>query len=184
VFNLPNILTISRMLTLPVIVGFMYYEYSASQVWAAWVAFGLYVLSAITDFLDGYFARSMNLVTDFGKFLDPISDKIFVATIMIALVGFGKLPDLWIIAPMVIMIREFLVSGIREFLGPKEIKLPVTKLAKWKTTVQMIATGLLVIGSVSPLVMISGRLGLVIAAILTVITGWGYLKAGLKHIQS
>lgn len=180
--NLPNILTLGRVIFLPLIIGLFYIP----DAWAAWAALGLYTLACITDFLDGYIARKMNIVSPFGTFLDPIADKIFIASLLIVLVGFDRLDGYWMIAAVVILARELLVSGLREFLGPKDIQLPVSNLAKWKTTVQMIALGFLVVGDFGdvlvPYTLEIGQVGVTIAAILTVITGWAYLKAGLKHI--
>tara|TARA_B100000508_G_scaffold137512_1_gene132201 strand:- start:290 stop:823 length:534 start_codon:yes stop_codon:yes gene_type:complete len=173
--QLPNILTLSRMALLPVLIWFLYIP----ENWAMWSALGLYAFSAITDFLDGYIARKMNFVSPFGTFLDPIADKVFVAVILIALVDIGRLDGLWTIPVIIIFTREFLVSGMREFLGPKNIKLPVTQLAKWKTTFQMIALGILIYGGDA---LMGGQLTLAIAAVLTIITGWNYLKVGLKHL--
>lgn len=179
--NLPNILTLARMATLPILIWLLFVD-SAFGLPAVWLAFGLYVLSALTDFLDGYLARKMKLVTAFGTFLDPISDKVFVATLLIALVATGTLSGLWIIPVIIIMSRELLVSGLREYLGPHNVQLPVTNLAKWKTTAQMISLGLLIIGTHMPYTLEIGQWALALAALLTVITGWGYLKAGLDHM--
>jgi len=178
--NLPNILTLSRIATLPILIGLLF----VPEIWAAWTALALYVLSALTDFLDGWIARKQNIVSEFGTFLDPISDKIFVVSLLFVLVGIGRLPEFWIIAPIIIVIRELLVSGLREFLGPKNVKLPVSKLAKWKTTFQMLALGFLIIGPFAPYALITGQWLLALAAALTLITGWGYLKTGMTHIQS
>ncbi len=178
--NLPNILTLSRIALLPVIVGLFF----VPEVWAAWAALGLYAVAAVTDFLDGVAARKLNQITAFGKFLDPIADKIFVAVLLVVLVGFGRLPGAWMIVPIIILVREFLVAGMREFLGPANIQLPVTNLAKWKTTVQMIATGFLIIGPALPYALSIGQWGLAVAAVLTVITGWGYMKVGMAHINN
>lgn len=174
--QIPNILTLSRMALLPVLIWLLYIPY----VWALYAALGLYVLSALTDFLDGYLARKLKIVSPFGTFLDPIADKVFVAVILITLVDIGRLEMFWTIPVIIIFTREFLVSGMREFLGPKNIKLPVTNLAKWKTTFQMIALGVLIYGG--PF-LLTGQILLSIAAILTVITGWQYLSAGLKHLN-
>ena len=182
--NLPNILTFFRIAILPVIIGLFF----VPGAWAAWSALGLYTLAGITDFLDGYLARKMKTESALGTFLDPISDKIFIASLLIALVGFDRLEGIWMIPAIIILIREFLIAGLREFLGPQNIQLPVSKLAKWKTTVQMIALGFLVVGNygdvILPRTLDYGHWGITIAAILTVITGWSYLKAGLKHILS
>ncbi len=180
--NLPNILTLSRIALLPALIGLFFMEATWGAI-AAWICLGLYILCAFTDFLDGYFARKMNLITPFGTFLDPIADKIFVAALLVTFVGFERLSGIWIIPVLVIFTREFLVSGLREYLGPYNVQLPVTKLAKWKTTLQMIATGILIIAPYIPYGFETGRWMLAIAAIITVITGWGYLKAGLTHMK-
>lgn len=182
--NLPNILTFFRIAILPFIIWLFFIPVA----WAAWAALGLYTLACITDFLDGYLARSMKTESALGMFLDPISDKIFIAALLLVLVDFDRLDGIWVIPAIVILVREFLVAGLREFLGPQNIQLPVSKLAKWKTTVQMVALGFLVVGDYGdvllPHTLTYGQWGIAIAAVLTVITGWGYLKAGLKHIQS
>jgi cardiolipin synthase len=182
--NLPNILTFFRIAILPVIIGLFFIP----EAWAAWSALGLYAVASITDFLDGYLARKMKTESALGQFLDPISDKIFIASILVVLIGFDRLEGIWIIPAIIILMREFLISGLREFLAPQNIQLPVSKLAKWKTTVQMIALGFLVIGDYGdiliPHTLVYGQIGITVAAILTVITGWSYLKAGLKHILS
>ena len=180
--NVPNSLTILRLIMLPLIIACFFYEdVMGAQI--IWVALGLYTLAAITDFLDGYLARKLNQITAFGTFLDPISDKIFVTSLLITLLAFDRLPGLWILVVLVILGREFLVSGLREYLGPHKITLPVTQLAKWKTAVQMIAVGALIIGPYLPYGLEAGQWGLAIAAALTLVTGWGYLKAGLDHMS-
>ena len=140
--NLPNILTLFRLALLPFIIILMFIPAS----WAASAALAFYIVGAVTDWLDGYLARKNNQITEFGTFLDPISDKIFVATIMLMLVATDRVDGAWVVLVIFILVREFTVSGLREFLGPKGIKVPVSALAKWKTAVQMIATGLLIIG--------------------------------------
>ena len=174
--NIPNILTLSRIVLLPILIWMIYAGYS-------WLALALYIFCAITDFLDGWLARKMNSVTAFGTFLDPISDKIFVALLLLALVDTGPLSGIWVIPVGIILIREFLISGLREFLGPKNIKVPVTKLAKWKTTVQMLCLGFLIASPALPQALLAGQLLTLLAAILTAITGWSYLKAGWPHIR-
>jgi cardiolipin synthase len=143
--NLPNILTISRLAVLPVILVLLIGE----PDWGAraiWFAFALYVLACITDYLDGWLARKLNQKTDLGTFLDPISDKIFIAALFIVMAVTERIFGVWALAAVLILAREFMVSGLREYLGPKNIQLPVTQMAKWKTTSQMLATGLLMIG--------------------------------------
>ena len=180
--DLPNILTLSRLAILPVIIGLFYIP----QAWAAWTALVFYTAACITDFLDGYLARTMKTESQLGKFLDPVSDKIFVGSLLLTLAAFDRLEGVWIIPAIIILLREFLISGLREFLGPDK-RMPSSKLAKWKTTVQMVTMGFLVMGDYGD-VLVShtlaiGQWGLTLAALLTVITGWDYLKAGMKHIS-
>jgi len=181
--NLPNILTFGRIAILPVIIGLFF----VSGAWAAWIAVSCYTLACITDFLDGYLARKWKVVSPVGTFLDPIADKIFIVSLLVVLAAFERLEGIWLIPAIVILVREILISGLREFLGPKNIQLPVSKLAKWKTTVQMIALGFLVVGDygdvIVPHTLLIGQILLTGAAILTVMTGWRYLIEGLKHVN-
>lgn len=181
--NLPNILTFLRIAILPIIIGLFY----VPESWAAWSALALYIFASITDYLDGYLARKWNVISPVGTFLDPIADKIFIVALLIVIAAFDRLEGIWLVPALIIIIREILISGLREFLGPKNIQLPVSKLAKWKTTVQMIALGFLVIGNygdiILPNTLLYGQGLLAIAAILTVITGWSYLTEGFKHIK-
>lgn len=183
--DLPNILTLSRIAAIPVLV-------LLASIGAPWAAFGaalVFTLAGITDYFDGYFARERKLLSDFGRMLDPIADKLLIAATLMALVGFGHLPGLGIYPAIVIMLREILVSGLREYLAGIRVGLPVTKLAKWKTGVQMVALGLLLLGHEGARFMGLGFLPmdalgatlLWIAALLTLITGWDYLTAGLRH---
>lgn len=195
--NLPNILTLTRIVMMPLLVALMW--------WPDWptgylFAFVLYSLMAITDYFDGYFARSSGAVSKLGQFLDPIADKIMVAAVILTLAAQGVLRgpyvgDAHVIAGLVILIREIAVSGLREFLGPLKVSLPVSRLAKWKTTFQLLALGSLILGRGLPewTVIIRnveanvphtvGLATLWAAAILTLITGWDYLRAGLKHMD-
>lgn len=174
--TIPNILTLSRIALLPVLIALIYME----QSWAALI---LYIFCAISDFLDGYLARKLNSVSAFGTFLDPISDKIFVALLLVALVDTGALSGLWVIPVLLILSREFLVSGLREFLGPKDVKVPVTKLAKWKTTTQMLSLGFLIIAPALPAALLIGQILILLAALITAQTGALYLKAGWIHLK-
>lgn len=177
--NLANILTVTRLALLPFIIMLFFMPWH----WAAWACLTLYIIGAITDFLDGWVARKYNQITAFGTFLDPISDKVFVITILLMLVAVDRITGIFVLAVIIILIREFLVSGLREYLGPKDIQLPVTKLAKWKTTVQMIATGLLILTPVSFTAEVLGLAGLTAAALLTAMTGWKYLQSAWEHIK-
>jgi CDP-diacylglycerol--glycerol-3-phosphate 3-phosphatidyltransferase len=177
--NLANILTVTRLILLPFIIALLY----VNTDWAAWTVLVLYVIGALTDWMDGWVARKYNQVSEFGKFMDPISDKIFVVTLLMMLVATHRIEHFLVLAVIIILVREFLVSGIREFLGPKGIKLPVTRLAKWKTAVQMVATGLLIVGPASAPADMAGGLLLCAAAALTAVTGWGYVKGAWKHLH-
>lgn len=181
-WTLPNILTIARLLLLPFIVWLFFME-----AWwgaeAAYACFAFYVIAAITDGLDGYIARKRNQISAFGTFLDPIADKIFVAALLVLLIGFVRLPGPWMVVAIVILAREFLISGLREYLGPKNIQIPVSRLAKWKTATQMIAIGALILGPYVPGALTLGQWLLLIAMILTVATGWSYMKVGLRELS-
>lgn len=185
--NLPNIITLSRLASLPFLLLLMF----VPTAWAAWTALVLYTLGCITDYVDGYLARRMKIESAFGKFLDPIADKIFVITVILCLVATGKLTGFWVIPPLLIITREFLISGLREFLGPRNISVPVSKLAKYKTGFQMTALGFLIVGSYGDHVIafthIStitwGHIIITVAAVLTLQTGWDYLKVGFKHLK-
>ena len=180
--NLANILTVARLFTLPIIVALFYAEQSWGAI-AVWLCLFLYIISAITDYLDGYIARKYDQITDFGTFLDPISDKIFVSTLLIMLVAFERITDIWVVLVVLIFAREFLVSGFREFLGPKNIKLPVSVLAKWKTAIQMLCLGFLIIGNHAPYALGLGLIFLTLATTLTLITGFSYMALSLKHMK-
>lgn len=178
-WNLANILTLLRLVLLPFIILLFFIP----AAWAAWTCLALYAIGAITDWLDGWVARKYNQISDFGVFMDPISDKIFVVTILLMLVAVDRVAGIWVLAVIIILMREFLVAGLREFLGPKGVKLPVMKLAKWKTAVQMVATGILIVAPFVTGGYVLGLAGLSAAAILTVLTGWKYLQTGWPHIK-
>lgn len=181
--NLANILTVSRLLLLPVIIALFFAE-SVMGGFAVWLCLAVYFICSVTDFFDGYIARKFNQISDFGTFLDPISDKIFVASILILLVAFARITGVWILLVLIIFAREFLISGLREFLGPKNVKMPVSSLAKWKTAFQMLSLGFLIIGNnYAPYTTELGLLLLSLATILTVVTGVSYMMAGLKHFR-
>jgi len=195
--TLPNILTLSRIMAVPFLAFLLW--------WPDWatgylLAFGLYSLMGITDYFDGYLARTSGAVSKLGIFLDPIADKIMIAAVILVLTAQGVLRgpyvgDMHVIAGLIILVREIAVSGLREFLGGLQVSVPVTKLAKWKTTFQIIALGSLILGHGLPNwnVMLGSieanvphTVGLVTlwgAAVLTLITGWDYLRVGLKHMD-
>jgi CDP-diacylglycerol--glycerol-3-phosphate 3-phosphatidyltransferase/cardiolipin synthase len=195
--TLPNILTLSRIVTVPVLVALLW--------WPKWelgygLAFAVYCLMGFTDYFDGYVARAQGTVSKLGIFLDPIADKIMIAAVILVLSAQGVLTgpyvgDLHVAAGLIILIREIAVSGLREFLGSLRVSMPVSKLAKWKTAFQMISLGALILGGALPgwTVAIGAlqanlphTVGLVTlwgAAALTVITGWDYMRVGLKHMD-
>ena len=179
--NLANILTIGRMALLPLIIGLFYLE-SAWGGWAMGLCFILYVIASVTDYFDGVIARKYNQITAFGTFMDPISDKIFVATLLLLLAAFGKITGVWLLLVILIFAREFLVSGLREYLGPKNITVPVTVLAKWKTFAQMFAIGFLILSGYAPYAQEVGLTLLAAATALTLITGGQYLIKGMTHL--
>ncbi len=180
--NLANILTVGRIALLPVVVWLFYLESSLGDL-AMWVCLFVYILIALSDFFDGYIARKYGQITWFGTFLDPIADKVVVSTLLVLLVAFDKVTDTGIIFVILIFAREFLISGLREFLGPKNIKMPVTNLAKWKTSVQMLSLGFLIIADKAPYAGELGLLLLAFAAFLTVWTGASYMASSIKHMK-
>ncbi len=181
--SLPNLLTLSRIAVIPVVVGLFY----VPEAWAAYTACALFTAACITDYFDGYLARAWAQESVIGRFLDPIADKLLVAATLIMLVAFTRLSGLSVLAAVVILLREVLVSGLREYLAGLNVGVPVTRLAKWKTTIQMVALGFLIVGDHGPAalpVTAIGTAGLWVAAILTFATGLDYMRAGLKHMMA
>lgn len=178
-FTIPNILTLSRIFVIPVFVGAFWLSSPLSN----WVVFGVFIYASLTDFFDGYLARRLNDVSAFGRFLDPIADKLLVAAALLMLVDVKTIQGLHILPAIVIMCREIVVSGLREYLAEVQISLPVSKLAKWKTAAQMIAICVLLIGSAGPVG--TTTIGLVllwVSAVLTMVTGYDYLCAGVAYM--
>lgn len=181
--KLPNILTLSRIGVIPLIAGLLFIEPPIGN----WVSFGFYVFACVTDFFDGYLARSWHQQSAIGRFLDPIADKLLVAALLLVLAGDGQIQGLAILPAVVILCREILVSGLREYLAEVRIGLPVSKLAKWKTVVQMLALGFLIVGAAGPdfgplSTSQIGEIGLWISAVLTLATGYDYLRRGIIYI--
>ena len=174
----PNLLTIGRVVVIPLIVVCFYFPGEPAR----WVACALFTTAATTDYLDGYLARSWKQQSPFGRWLDPIADKLLVAATILMLVGFDRAP---LLPSLVILLREITVSGLREYMAEVSVGLPVSRLAKWKTAVQMVAIGVLVVGDAGPAwmpVRPVGDLGLWLAAALTLVTGYDYLRAGMRHM--
>ena len=185
---LPNILTLSRIFAVPLLVALLWpAEQGHDWRLGYLLAFGLYCLMGITDYFDGYLARAQGTVSKLGVFLDPIADKIMVGAVVLMLCATGDISGIHIIAALVILLREIAVSGLREFLAVLRVSMPVSRLAKWKTTIQIIALGALILaGGVPywPFVLWVGLATLWLAAALTLVTGWDYLRVGLKHMSS
>lgn len=177
--NLPNLLTLSRIAAIPVVVACFWLE----RGWAQWLSMILFTAACVTDWFDGYFARRYHQISRFGRFLDPIADKLLVAAALLMLVNSGPLRGVHVLAALIILAREILVSGLREFLAELRVGLPVSQLAKWKTGVQMVAIALLLVGdAAAPVVTTIGLWAIWIAAGLTLITGYDYLRTGLRHM--
>ena len=179
--TLPNILTLSRVAVIPLFVGLFFLETATGQ----WIAWGVFTFAAITDFFDGYLARAYGQQSSFGQFLDPVADKLLVSSALLMATAFGQIGGLTILPAVVILCREILVSGLREFLAGLQIGVPVSTLAKWKTMIQMFAIGFLIVGDSGPDAIPSrliGEFGLWAAAVLTLITGYDYLRASLHHL--
>jgi len=179
--NLPNLLTLSRIVAIPLVVACFWLD----RGWAQWLSAGLFALACITDWFDGYFARRYHQISRFGRFLDPIADKLLVAAALVMLVKNGTLADINVLAALIILAREILVSGLREFLAELNVSVPVSQLAKWKTGAQMSAITFLLLGDAAPPVI--GQVGLAliwVAAVLTLVTGYDYLRTGLRHMGS
>jgi cardiolipin synthase len=180
--NLPNTLTVARIVAVPVLIAAFYLPQPA----APWVAMAVFVAASVTDWVDGWLARRWEQQSDFGKVLDPIADKLLVAAALFMLAAFDRLSIPSIVAAIAILGREILVSGLREFLAGRA-SLPVTMLAKWKTAVQMIAIAVLLVAPAAPWglpLQRIGEIGLWIAAVLTLVTGWDYLRRGLELMRA
>jgi len=180
--SLPNLLTLSRILAIPIVVASFY----VPGDYARWFACALFSAAGLTDWLDGHMARRWAQQSELGRFLDPIADKLLVAATLFMLVAKGRLSAEWALLPaLVILCREILVSGLREYLAELRVGLPVSKLAKWKTAIQMVAIGVLIVGDAGPAFLSVTAIGeslLWVAALLTLVTGYDYLRAGLAHM--
>lgn len=180
--TLPNLLTLSRIVAVPFLVALLWVPDSTLYA----IAFALYALIGITDYLDGWLARRMNSASKLGAFLDPIADKIMVAAVLLMLCAVQVIAGWHVIAALVILLREIMVSGLREYLAGSQVSVPVSRLAKWKTTFQMVALGALILAVATPQWPWMHWLGLGslwTAAVLTVVTGWDYLRVGLRHMR-
>jgi CDP-diacylglycerol--glycerol-3-phosphate 3-phosphatidyltransferase len=186
--SLPNLLTLSRILAVPILVFLLWKPAPLDYA----ITFVLYCIVGITDYFDGYLARAQGQISRLGQFLDPIADKIMVAAVIMMLVSTRKssgepiIHGLHILPALTILLREIIVSGLREFLAPMQVSMPVSRLAKWKTTFQLVALGALILAGAVPgheWVHAVGLASLWAAATLTLVTGWDYLRTGIKHMN-
>jgi CDP-diacylglycerol--glycerol-3-phosphate 3-phosphatidyltransferase len=186
--SLPNLLTLSRILAVPLLVFLLWRPAPVDYA----ITFALYCVVGITDYLDGYLARAWGSISKLGQFLDPIADKIMVAAVVVMLISSRKanpIPEisgLHLIPALVILLREIIVSGLREYLAGLQVSVPVSALAKWKTTLQLVALGALILGGAiphAPWIHLVGIVCLWAAAALTLVTGYDYLRVGLRHMD-
>jgi CDP-diacylglycerol--glycerol-3-phosphate 3-phosphatidyltransferase len=182
-WNLANCLTYGRLAAVPVVVALLYWP---DEMGARFAAFGVFVLAAITDYLDGYVARTYAQSSALGRMLDPIADKLLVAACLLMLSADGSISGWTLWAAIVILCREILVSGLREYLAELKVGVPVSRVAKWKTTLQLVAIGFLVAGPAGETLLpgtIQMGVGLLwVAAALTLYTGYDYMRAGIRHV--
>ena len=186
-FALPNILTYARIVAVPIVVGCMYWsDILQGGLWLRWLALVIFVAAGITDVLDGYFARMYRQQSSFGRMLDPIADKLLVSSCLLMLAADGTIRGWSLWAAIVILCREILVSGLREYLAELRVTVPVTWLAKWKTMLQLVAVGFLIAGEAGDRILpITTDIGIALiwlSAMLTLYTGWDYFRAGVRHL--
>jgi cardiolipin synthase len=185
---IPNLLTYGRIAAVPIVVACLYWQ-SILQggLWLRWVALAIFIAAGITDILDGYFARSLGQQSTFGRMLDPIADKLLVSSCLLMLAADETIKGWSLWAAIVILCREILVSGLREYLAELRVSVPVTRLAKWKTTAQLVAIGFLLAGEagdrIIPVVTLTGLTLLWVSAIVTLYTGYDYFRAGVRHLM-
>lgn len=181
--SLPNILTYGRLLAVPLVAGLIMWGGDGAR----WTALALFIAAAVTDFFDGYLARRWQQQSALGRMLDPIADKVLVAAVLLVLAADETIGGAHLWAAIIILSREVLVSGLREFLAELHVSVPVTKVAKWKTTVQLVAVGFLIAGPAGdklvPHVTDFGLACLWLAAALTLYTGYDYFRAGIGHVM-
>jgi cardiolipin synthase len=192
---LANLLTYGRIAAVPVVVALMYsYSILDGGLWLRWTALGVFIAAGITDLLDGYVARAYDQQSSLGKMLDPIADKLLVASCLLMLAAEETIRGWSLLAAVIILCREILVSGLREYLAELRVSVPVSRLAKWKTTWQLVAVGFLICGEAGdkvvsdlvkhdlPVITNMGLALLWLSALVTLYTGWDYMRAGLRHM--
>jgi len=184
---LANLLTYSRIAAVPVVVALMFSQsIMDGGLWLRWVALAVFIVAGITDMLDGYVARTYGQMTSLGRMLDPIADKLLVASCLLMLAAEETIRGWSLLAAVIILCREILVSGLREYLAELRVSIPVSRLAKWKTVWQLVAVGFLICGEagdkVFSVVTPIGLALLWLSALVTLYTGWDYMRAGLRHM--
>jgi CDP-diacylglycerol---glycerol-3-phosphate 3-phosphatidyltransferase len=186
-FALPNLLTFCRIAAIPVVVACMFWsQIFQGGLWLRWVALIIFICAGLTDLLDGYVARMWAQTSPLGRMLDPIADKLLVASCLLMLAADGTILGWSLWAAIVILCREILVSGLRELLAELRVNVPSTRLAKWKTFVQLLAVGFLIAGEAGDEILpVTTQIGITllwISAIVTLYTGWDYLRAAGRHL--
>ncbi len=180
---IPNWMTIGRILVTPVVAVLIWMD---NPDFSYALALALFTLASVTDFFDGWIARRLNVVSPLGEMLDPIADKMLIGCALLALANVTRAGWVFLAPALVIILREFMISGLREYLAKRSFSAPVTSLAKWKTTAQILAVGFLIGAPAFPVVPFAAETGLVllwIAAVLTVQTGYVYIREALRHVS-
>lgn len=185
--NLANLLTYGRIAAVPAVAACLFWiAVLDGGLWLRWVALAIYIAAAVTDWLDGWAARTYGQFSKLGRMLDPIADKLLVSSCLLMLAADGTIRGWALWAAIIILCREILVSGLREFLAELRVSVPVTTLAKWKTGMQLTAVGFLIAGEagdmILPFTSLIGLTLLWISALLTLYTGYDYFRAGSKHL--
>ncbi len=180
--NLPNLLTYGRVIAVALVVACLFWPAVAAM---RWIALGIFIVAGASDFLDGYLARAWALQSSLGRMLDPIADKLLVSAVLLMLAADRTINSFSLWAAIIILCREILVSGLREYLAELKVSVPVSRVAKWKTFLQLVALGFLIAGPAGERLLPGTiKIGLVllwVAALLTLYTGWDYLRASIRH---
>ena len=182
-YNIPNMLSFYRIAVVPVLTLLFFFDNAVTT----WINVFLFFWACVYDYLDGVIARSTGQTSVFGKFIDHTSDKILIGSVLLLLVAFGRLTGVWIVLALIIFTREILIAGLREFLGQYKVDVPISWMGKFKTAVQMFASGFLMAGiygdAFIPHAYDIGKFAFLIATVMTVLSGWAYLKAGLETLH-
>ncbi len=181
IYTIPNIITFIRIFLIPIILYLLFSENPNIVL----IAGLLFIISSVSDYFDGYLARTLNQSSKLGTLLDPIADKLLIASVIVVLVDTGVISNIHVVPAIIILLREIAISGLREFLAKLNTDMPVSKLAKYKTTFQMVSLSILIISlgfELNDLLWNIGLITLWIAAIITLLSGYNYMVKGLKHI--